>query len=121
MRLLATAKKANATLGENLGNAYITPVHLGQKRCRSQSWFPFRTISARMKPFGAMLTVVQQDWTDNRLEFRIRALGQTSNGIVDVEEDHVRLEIHLPLGLRAFAEKAKALVQRSGKLLLEKK
>ena len=74
-----------------------------------------------MQPFGSMLTVVQQDWTDNRLEFRIRALGQTSNGIVDVEEDHVRLEIHLPLGLRAFAEKAKTLVQRSGKLLLEKK
>lgn len=74
-----------------------------------------------MQPFGGMLTVVQQDWTDNHLEFRIRAVGQMTGGIVDVEEDHVRLEVHLPWGLGALAEKAKAMVQRSGKLLLEKK
>jgi hypothetical protein len=74
-----------------------------------------------MQPFGSMLTVVRQDWTDNHLEFRVRAVGQTTGGKVDVEEDHVRLEVELPWGLGALAGKAKSIVQQSGKLLLEKK
>ena len=118
-----------------MGNAYINassvgtkamskpvvvsiPHHLGKDEAVRRMKTGLQKV---MQPFGSMLTVVQQDWTDNRLEFRIQALGQTSSGIVDVEDDHVRLEIHLPMALRMLAEKAKAVVQRSGKLLLEKK
>jgi hypothetical protein len=39
---------------------------------------------------------------------------------VDVAEDHVRLEVQLPWLLSMLANKAKALVEKQGKLMLEK-
>jgi hypothetical protein len=47
-------------------------------------------------------------------------LGQTTTGTVDVAEDHVRLEVQLPWLLSMLANKAKALVEKQGKLMLEK-
>jgi len=37
-----------------------------------------------------------------------------------VAEDHVRLEVYLPWMLSFLANKAKALVQKEGRLMLEK-
>lgn len=74
-----------------------------------------------IQSFGDKLAVIEEKWTAEHLDFRIRALGQTTRGTVDVEHDHVRLEVELPWGLGLLAEKAKALMQRRGKLLLEKK
>jgi hypothetical protein len=71
--------------------------------------------------FGANLTVLQEDWTGDHLDFRVGALGQTSGGTIDVADDHVRLEVELPWLLAQLAEKAKALIQRQGQLMLEKK
>ena len=47
-------------------------------------------------------------------------LGQTTTGTIDVGEDNVRLEVQLPWLLSMLANKAKALVERQGKLVLEK-
>ena len=47
-------------------------------------------------------------------------LGQKTTGTVDVAEDSVRLEVQLPWMLAMLANKAKALVTRQGKLMLEK-
>ena len=47
-------------------------------------------------------------------------LGQTTTGTVDVAEDHVRLEVQLPWLLSMLANKAKALVEKQGKRMLEK-
>jgi hypothetical protein len=41
-------------------------------------------------------------------------------GTGDVAEDHVRLEVQLPWLLSMLANKAKALVEKQGKLMLEK-
>jgi hypothetical protein len=41
-------------------------------------------------------------------------------GTVDVAEDHVRLGVQLPWLLSLLANKAKALVEKQGKLMLEK-
>ena len=38
--------------------------------------------------------------------FRVRALGQAASGHLDVEDDHVRLEVTLPWLLQRFAEAA---------------
>ena len=46
-------------------------------------------------------------------------LGQTTTGTIDVAEDHVRLEVQLPWLLSMLANKAKALVEKQGKLMLE--
>ncbi len=74
-----------------------------------------------VESFGTTLLVVDQSWTDDHLDFHVRALGQTTSGTVDVAEDHVRLEVRLPWALAMLAEKAKAVIKQRGQLLLEKK
>ena len=71
--------------------------------------------------FGGQFVVVEENWTDQRLDFRATVLGQATGGVIDVAEDHVRVELQLPWMLGMMAEQAKALIQRQGQLLLEKK
>ena len=66
------------------------------------------------------LLVVKNQWSGDHLDFRASVLGQNTTGTVDVADDHVRLEVQLPWLLSLLASKAKALVQKQGKLLLEK-
>ena len=70
--------------------------------------------------FGEGLVVVKDEWAGDHLDFRASLLGQTTTGMVDVAEDHVRLEVQLPFVLALLAEKAKALVRKQGQLMLEK-
>jgi len=56
----------------------------------------------------------------DHLDFRASMLGQITTGTVDVAEDHVRLEVQLPWLLSMLPNKAKALVEKQGKLMLEK-
>jgi Putative polyhydroxyalkanoic acid system protein (PHA_gran_rgn) len=71
--------------------------------------------------FGYLLTVEDEAWSGDHLQFRVRALGQVAGGTIDVAEDHVRLEVTLPWLLAAFAEKITPAIRREGTLLLEKK
>jgi hypothetical protein len=41
--------------------------------------------------FGHLLSVQEQIWTGNHLQFQISALGQAVSGSIDVAEDYVRL------------------------------
>ncbi len=70
--------------------------------------------------FGQSFVVVKDQWAGDHLDFRASLLGQTTTGTVDVADDHVRLEVQLPWFLSLLADKAKALVQSQGKLMLEK-
>ena len=69
---------------------------------------------------GQGFVVVKDEWAGDHLDFRASLLGQTTTGSVDVADDHVRLEVQLPWVLALLADKAKALVQREGQLMLEK-
>jgi hypothetical protein len=69
---------------------------------------------------GAGLFVFKNQWPGDHLDFRASLLGQSTTGTVDVAEDHVRLEVRLPWLLSMLANKAKALVEKQGKLMLEK-
>jgi hypothetical protein len=71
--------------------------------------------------FGYLLTVEDEAWSGDHLQFRVRALGQVAGGTIDVAEDHVRLEVTLPWLLAAFAEKITPAIRKEGTLLLEKK
>jgi hypothetical protein len=71
--------------------------------------------------FGSQFEVTQETWTDQRLDFQAKVLGQATGGAIDVAEDHVRIELQLPWMLGMIAEQAKALIERQGQLLLEKK
>ncbi len=68
-----------------------------------------------------VLQIDEEQWSGERMTFRVRALGQAASGFVDVAEDHVRLEVTLPWLLQKFAEVAQAVIRKRGDLLLEKK
>lgn len=70
---------------------------------------------------GGQIATLSEAWEGDRMGFNLGIMGQTVTGHLDVAEDHVRLEVQLPWMLAMFAEKAKALIQRQGTLLLEKK
>ena len=68
-----------------------------------------------------MLSVDEERWEDNRMIFRVRALGQAAAGHVDVADDHVRVEVVLPWLLQRFAEVAQMAIRNRGSLLLTKR
>lgn len=67
-----------------------------------------------------VMQVEEERWEGDRMNFRIRALGQIATGNVDVAEDHVRVEVVLPWLLQRFAEMAQATIRKRGQLLLTK-
>jgi putative polyhydroxyalkanoic acid system protein len=70
--------------------------------------------------FGQKFAVIKDSWHGDRLDFSASLLGQTTTGTVDVGESSVRLEVKLPWMLALLANKAKAIVQKQGQLMLEK-
>ena len=67
------------------------------------------------------LHVEQETWTGDRMDFRVRALGQVAAGNVQVGEQDVRLEVTLPWLLQKFAQAVQRAVEGRGRILLEKK
>jgi hypothetical protein len=71
--------------------------------------------------FGHLMSIEEETWTGDRVAFRLRALGQAASGVIDVQEDHLRLEVSLPWLLAKLSEKLIPAIRREGTLLLEKK
>lgn len=71
--------------------------------------------------FAGKLSVLEEQWVEDELRFRVGLLGQVTAGTIAVGEDNVRLAVDLPWLLAKLAEKAKALIERQGQLMLEKK
>jgi hypothetical protein len=68
-----------------------------------------------------VLKVELEVWSDDRMDFRVRALGQLAAGNVQVADDSVRLEVTLPWLLHKFAETVQKTIGGRGRILLEKK
>jgi hypothetical protein len=68
-----------------------------------------------------VLKVDEERWEDNRMIFRVHALGQAAAGHVDVDDTHVTVEVMLPWLLQRFAEVAQAAIRSRGNLLLTKR
>jgi hypothetical protein len=68
-----------------------------------------------------VLQVDEERWEDNRMIFRVRAMGQAASGHLDVGDDHVLLEVTLPWLLQRFAQVAQAAIKHRGHLLLTKR
>jgi len=61
---------------------------------------------------------VEQRWEGDTLYFSVTAMGQTVASRLDVFENRVRAEVHLPPMLALFAAKVREkLVEKGGKLL----
>ena len=76
---------------------------------------------ARAAASVPVLSVDEERWEGDRMFFRVRAIGQVASGQIDVADDHVRLEVVLPLLLQRFARMAQAAIRDRGTLLLTKK
>jgi Putative polyhydroxyalkanoic acid system protein (PHA_gran_rgn) len=76
--------------------------------------------TARTK-LAQIFTVEEETWSDNHLQFRVRALGQAASGTIDIAEDYARLEVVLPWPLAQIADKVQRAVQSQGTTMLEKK
>ena len=68
-----------------------------------------------------VLKVEEEVWSGDRLDFRVRAIGQVAAGNVQVGEDTVRLEVTLPWLLHKFGQAVQRTVEGRGRILLEKK
>jgi hypothetical protein len=71
--------------------------------------------------YSSFMTIDEETWVDNRVSFRMKAVGQTCSGTIDVREDHVRLEVILPWLLAKVAERLVPTIQKEATLMLEKK
>ena len=68
-----------------------------------------------------ILKVEQEVWSDDRMDFRVRAMGQVAAGNIQVGDTQVRLEVTLPWLLHKFAEVVQKTIAGKGQILLEKK
>jgi hypothetical protein len=68
-----------------------------------------------------LLKVDEETWEENRMIFRVHALGQAASGHLDVADDHVRVEVTLPWLLQRFAQAAQVAIEKRGNLLLTKR
>jgi hypothetical protein len=93
------------------------PHRLGREEARRR----LKTGLTRAAASMPVLKVDEEKWDGDRMIFRVRALGQAAAGHVDVEDDHVRIEVTLPWLLQRFAEVAQATIKNRGKLLLTKR
>ena len=71
--------------------------------------------------YAGQLSILEEAWSGDRLDFRLTALKQTVSGSIEVAETTVTVSVILPIFLSVLAEKAKALIQHRGQLMLEKK
>jgi hypothetical protein len=68
-----------------------------------------------------VLKVDEERWEDDRMMFRVRALGQAASGHIVVADNHVQVEVTLPWLLQRFAQAAQAAIKNRGNLLLTKR
>ena len=71
--------------------------------------------------FSHLMTVEEEVWAGDTLQFRLRALGQGASGTIGVFDDHLRLEVTLPWLLAKLTERFVPALRKEGTLLLEKK
>ena len=96
-------------------------VSIPHKLGREEAMRRLKTGLPRAASSLPMLSVDEERWEDNRMIFRVRALGQAASGHIDVADDHVRLEVTLPWLLQRFAEVAQVAIRNRGNLLLTKR
>ena len=71
--------------------------------------------------FGPMIAMEQETWQGDTLRFRMRALGQSAAGSIEVLEDALRIEVSLPSLLAQAAKRLLPILRKEATLLLEKK
>ena len=68
-----------------------------------------------------LITMEQGTWDRDTLRFRMRALGQTAAGSIEVLEDALRVEVLLPWLLAKAAKRLLPILRTEATNLLEKR
>ena len=71
--------------------------------------------------YSTFVNIHDETWSGDRLTFSISMLGQPATGLMDIADDHVRLEVTLPWLLAMIAEKFTPAIRKDVTLMLEKK
>ena len=78
---------------ENIAMPAPLVVSIPHSLGREEAMRRLKTGLSRAASSVPVLSVDEERWEDNRMIFRVRALGQAAAGHVDVAEDHVRVEV----------------------------
>jgi len=70
---------------------------------------------------GALITIDQEEWSEDTVRFGMRGLGQSATGTITVLEDSLRIEVSLPWLLARFSERLIPALRKEATALLEKK
>ena len=92
--------------------------HLGKEEAIRRLKEGFARTSGHLGPVIAM---EQETWEGDTLRFRMRAIGQTAAGTIEVLEDALRIELSLPWLLAKAARRLLPILRKEATLLLEKR
>ena len=95
------------------------PHKLGKAEARRRIEHGFGDMRQQFASVG--ISDVHDSWVGDTLTFTANGLGQTVRGSLDVMEDALRIELHLPVFLSGMAEKIAGKLKDRGRLMLEKK
>jgi hypothetical protein len=93
------------------------PHTLGKDEAIRRMKSGFASVSSRVP----LLHIEEQTWTDNRLTFKIAALGQSASGTADIDDANVHIEVKLPWLMQRVAELVQSAIKSRTQILLEKK
>jgi hypothetical protein len=71
--------------------------------------------------YTPVLAIKEEKWSGDQLRFRVRSFGQEADGIIEVSEDHLRLELNLPWVLETWAHTVATRIRKEGLALIAKK
>jgi len=105
------------------GKAVTEPIviTIAHKLGKEEALRRIRPALAKACEVFPLLKAEQEIWSGDRMDFRVRALGQLVAGNVTVGDDTVRLEVTLPWLLHKFAAAVQKTIGSRGRILLEKK
>ena len=96
-------------------------ITIGHKLGKEEALRRIRPALGKATESFPVLKVEEELWSGDRMEFRVRVLGQAAAGNVQVGEDNVRLEVTLPRLLKKFGEAVQKTISGRGRVLLEKR
>ena len=91
------------------------PHNLGKDEARRRIANNIHKLESHI-PGGAQ---VESGWAGDQLNLEVRALGDSVQATIDVEETKVRVRVLLPGMLGMFAGTIQSMLQKKGGLLLE--
>jgi putative polyhydroxyalkanoic acid system protein len=94
------------------------PHHLGREEAIRRIKSGFGAVRGHL---ATLISLDQEQWTDNVLRFQMRGFGQSAAGTITVLEDSVGIELTLPWLLAKMAERLLPAIKRETTLLLEQK